>query len=118
MVRNKVDLTGEAPGSLRPGVFNLSARTGAGLEALRETLAGSAGGAGEGVFSARARQGNSLEEARRRYLRAGDLFRARRPAEVIAEELRLAQEHLGRITGAVSSDDLLGEIFSQFCIGK
>ena len=118
VVRNKVDLTGEAPGAVRPMVLNLSARTGAGLEALRETLAGSAGGAGGGVYSARSRQVNSLEEARRRYLRASALYRAGRPAEVFAEELRLAQEHLGRITGAVSSDDLLGEIFSQFCIGK
>ena len=118
VVRNKVDLTGETPGAEREMVLNVSARTGAGLEELCKTLVGSAGGAGDGVFSARSRQVNSLKEARQRYLRAGSLFRAGRPAELIAEELRLAQEHLGRITGAVSSDDLLGEIFSRFCIGK
>lgn len=118
VVRNKVDLTGEPPGRAAENVLGVSARTGAGLDALRKALVGAAGGAGEGAFSARARQVNSLKEARRRFLQAGSLFRAGQSAELIAEELRLAQEHLGRITGAVSSDDLLGEIFSQFCIGK
>ena len=118
VVRNKIDLTGEPPGLLPDAAVNVSARTGAGLDALRRLMAGAAGGAGEGAFSARSRHVNSLKEARRRYLAAGVLFNEGHSAEVVAEELRLAQEHLGEITGAVSSDDLLGEIFSQFCIGK
>ena len=118
VVRNKVDLTGEPPGMVRRKVLNVSARTGAGLDELRKALGGRAGGAGEGVFSARARQVAGLKEARRRYEKARSLLQGGRSAELIAEELRLAQQHLGQITGAVSSDDLLGEIFSQFCIGK
>lgn len=118
VVRNKIDLTGEPPGLLRPAVVNVSARTGSGLDSLRAVMAENSGAAGEGVFSARSRHVNSLKEARRRYLAAGALFREGHSAELVAEELRLAQEHLGEITGAVSSDDLLGEIFSQFCIGK
>lgn len=118
VVRNKIDLTGEAPGWVGDKAVSLSARTGAGLDSLREILVREAGGADEGVFSARSRQVNCLNEARRRFLAAGSLFRDGHSAELVAEELRLAQEHLGEITGAVSSDDLLGEIFSQFCIGK
>ena len=118
LVRNKIDLTGEPPGLLRDAAVNVSARTGAGLEALRAAIVERSGAAGEGVFSARSRHVNSLKRARRRYLEAGALFRAGHSAELVAEELRLAQERLGEITGAVSSDDLLGEIFSQFCIGK
>ena len=118
LVRNKIDLTGDAPGQVGTQALNVSARTGAGLESLRKVMAGAAGGDGDGVFSARSRQINSLNEARRRYLRAGTLLRKGQPPELVAEELRLAQEFLGEITGTVSSDDLLGEIFSQFCIGK
>ena len=118
VVRNKIDLTGEPPGLLRPAVVNVSARTGSGLDSLRAVMVEHSGAEGEGVFSARSRHVNSLTEARRRYLAAGDLFSEGHSAEIVAEELRLAQEHLGEITGAVSSDDLLGEIFSQFCIGK
>ena len=118
LVRNKVDLTGEEPGSVGPQALNVSATTGAGLDALRQAIAEAAGGPGEGVFSARSRQINSLGEARKRYLKARSLLAERQTPELVAEELRLAQESLGEITGAVSSDDLLGEIFSQFCIGK
>ena len=118
VVRNKIDLTGEPPGLLREAVVNVSARTGAGLDSLRAAIAESAGAGGDGVFSARSRHVNSLKEARRRYLEASALFSEGHSAEIVAEELRLAQVHLGEITGAVSSDDLLGEIFSQFCIGK
>ncbi len=118
LVRNKVDLTGEPAGRTGPGAVNVSARTGAGLEALRQLLAESAGGAADGAFSARARHINSLREATRKYQEAASLFGRRQSAELIAEELRLAQDFLGEITGAVSSDDILGEIFSQFCIGK
>ncbi|MCY4165985.1 MAG: tRNA uridine-5-carboxymethylaminomethyl(34) synthesis GTPase MnmE [Gammaproteobacteria bacterium] len=118
LVRNKVDLTGEAPGRSASGAVNVSAKTGAGLDALRELLAEKAGGSPDGAFSARARHTGSLKAARRKHQEAASLFHRRQPVELIAEELRLAQECLGEITGAVSSDDLLGEIFSQFCIGK
>ena len=118
VVRNKADLTGEAPGPTAPRVFNLSARTGAGLEELRRAIAATAHGAGEGAFSARSRQINSLTAGRERYLEASSLLAGGQPWEMVAEELRLAQEFLGEITGVVSSDDVLGEIFSQFCIGK
>ncbi|MXZ28085.1 MAG: tRNA uridine-5-carboxymethylaminomethyl(34) synthesis GTPase MnmE [Gammaproteobacteria bacterium] len=118
VVRNKIDLTGETAGAAGDWTVSLSARTGAGLDSLREILAEAAGGTAEGVFSARSRQVNSLKEANRRFLAAGSLFSQGHSAELVAEELRLAQEHLGEITGAVGSDDLLGEIFSQFCIGK
>ena len=103
---------------LREAAVNVSATTGAGLDSLRAVMAERSGAAGDGVFSARSRHVNSLKEARRRYRKAGALFNAGHSAELLAEELRLAQEHLGGITGAVSSEDLLGEIFSQFCIGK
>ena len=118
VVRNKIDLTGEAPGPAGEQAVSVSARTGAGLECLRRMLAEAAGGAGEGVFSARSRHLNSLREARRHFGGARALFEDGHSAELVAEELRLAQQRLGEITGAVSSDDLLGEIFSQFCIGK
>ena len=118
VVRNKIDLTGDPPGPVTDRTVSVSARTGAGLDLLRELLVDAAGGAAEGVFTARSRQVNSLKAARRRFLAAESLFNASHSAELVAEELRLAQEHLGEITGAVGSDDLLGEIFSQFCIGK
>ena len=118
VVRNKIDLTGEAPGPAGEQAVSVSARTGAGLETLRKMLAEAAGGVGEGVFSARARHLASLREARGHFGGARALFEDGHSAELVAEELRLAQKRLGEITGAVSSDDLLGEIFSQFCIGK
>ncbi|WP_446831108.1 tRNA uridine-5-carboxymethylaminomethyl(34) synthesis GTPase MnmE [Candidatus Foliamicus sp.] len=118
LVRNKVDLSGDPAGRVGPKALNVSAKTGAGLEALREVVVEKAGGAPEGAFSARARHVESLARARRQYQIAAGLLERRDGAELIAEELRLAQEFLGEITGAVSSDDLLGEIFSQFCIGK
>ena len=118
VVHNKIDLTGEPPGPAGDKAVNVSARTGAGLDSLRRLVVEAAGGPAEGVFSARARHVDSLKRARRRYLAAAALFDEGRSAELVAEELRLAQERLGEITGAVGSDDLLGEIFSQFCIGK
>jgi len=85
---------------------------------LRQLLAERAGGAPDGAFSARVRHISRLREAKLKYQEAKSLFGQRQSAELIAEELRLAQGFLGEITGVVSSDDLLGEIFSQFCIGK
>jgi tRNA modification GTPase len=117
---NKIDLTGAAPGlDGRAGtpVLRVSAKTGAGVDALRAWLLEAAGWQphGEGIFIARERHLIALQEAR------GHLERAEESAqafELMAEELKLAQRSLGRITGEVSAEDLLGEIFSRFCIGK
>ena len=115
-VHNKIDLTGEAPRAAGDEIW-LSARTGAGVELLREKLLEAAGwqAAGEGAFMARARHLDALGRA------AGHLSAARASAaqlELFAEELRLAQAALSDITGEFTADDLLGEIFSAFCIGK
>jgi tRNA modification GTPase len=102
-------------------VLALSARTGEGLQALRAKLLEIAGwqAAQEGVFIARQRHVQALRVA------AGHLTMARAHAalndgalDLLAEELRLAHNALGTITGAFSADDLLGEIFTRFCIGK
>jgi len=116
-VLNKIDLvSGAAPGK-RDGAVHVSAKTGAGLDALRAELLEAAGWSarGESVFLARERHLRALEQARARLAAA-----AAQDAqwEFFAEELRLAQEALGAITGQVSADALLGEIFSRFCIGK
>jgi tRNA modification GTPase len=118
-VFNKADLAPAAGEELA-----LSARTGQGLEALRRRLLELAGwhaeGAGsEGVFIARARHVHALVGAREHVALARERLDSRMPAlELLAEELRLAHERLGEITGAFSADDLLGEIFGRFCIGK
>jgi tRNA modification GTPase len=116
-VVNKVDLVaGRAPGREGNRVY-VSARSGAGLEALREALLEAAGWSarGETVFLARERHLRALRAARGHLLTAADVAGQ---WEFYAEELRLAQEALGDITGRVSADDLLGEIFARFCIGK
>jgi tRNA modification GTPase len=115
-IHNKIDTTAEAPRALGDEVW-LSARTGAGVELLRQKLLESAGwqAVGEGAFTARARHLDALDRA------AGHLAAARESAgqlELFAEELRLAQAALSEITGEFTADDLLGEIFSKFCIGK
>ncbi len=121
VVVNKIDLTGGAPG-LREGRVHVSARTGAGLDALRAELRRIAGwdDAGqETAYLARARHLAALDEADG-HLRSAGAHAAAGAArlELMAEELRLAASALGRITGEVSADDLLGEIFGRFCIGK
>ena len=120
-VVNKVDLTGEAPGRAPDSadgevLLRVSAKTGAGLEALRSWLLDLAGWRphGEGLFIARERHLVALREAQAALARAGET----QAFELQAEDLRLCQAALGRITGEVSADQLLGEIFSRFCIGK
>lgn len=94
----------------------LSAKTGAGLDLLRDKLLALAGWHQEaGVFMARERHVRALIAARGHLARAAKVVSQ---AEFFAEELRLAQEHLNSITGEFTADDLLGEIFSRFCIGK
>ena len=99
----------------------ISAKTGAGLQALREQLLSVVGwqSAPEGVFMARERHVRALAEVDVQLLRAAAQLRSTEPAlDLLAEDLRQAQRHLGDITGQFTSDDLLGEIFSRFCIGK
>ena len=115
-IHNKIDVTEEAP-RVRGNEIWLSAKTGDGVELLRHKLLESAGwqAAGEGAFMARARHLDALARG------AHHLMAARQLAsqlELFAEELRLAQAALSEITGAFTADDLLGEIFSKFCIGK
>lgn len=116
-VINKIDLIPGAVAGQQGEVLHLSAKTGAGLDALRIAVLEAAGwnSRGESVFLARERHLRALELART-HLAAAAMQDAH--WEFFAEELRLAQEALGRITGRVSADDLLGEIFSRFCVGK
>ncbi len=121
---NKTDLLAPDETDRRPAASDadtlwVSARTGAGLEALHARLAAlAAGGEGaEGAFTARARQVDALRRAQselgaaRQWLDTGAL-------ELAAEALRASHDALGEITGRVAPDDLLGHIFSTFCIGK
>ena len=102
-------------------VLALSAKTGDGLQALRQTLLDIAGwqAAPEGVFIARQRHVQALRTARA-HLEAAQAHAALNDGalDLLAEELRLTHNALGTITGAFSADDLLGEIFTRFCIGK
>ena len=112
-----------APGPLPPGDgIGLSAKTGEGLQALRQRLLALAGwqpGAEGDVFIARQRHLQALALAGGHLDAACALLQSAQPAlDLLAEELRLAQLALSEITGAFSADDLLGVIFSRFCIGK
>ena len=119
LVRNKIDLSGSEPGLRSDDEVHISARTGAGLEALRCHLKDLMGyGQGEGLFLARRRHLDSLHRTGEAVDAALAGLRQGRSPELVAEDLRLAQAALGEITGVLSSDDLLGEIFSNFCIGK
>ena len=109
-----------AGASTRPSV-RLSARTGEGLDSLRRILLDVAGweSAPEGIYIARARHVEALQAVGAHLQEAADQLGARGPAlDLLAEELRLAQNALSAITGEFTSDDLLGVIFSSFCIGK
>lgn len=120
IVRNKIDKTGDAPGDVDAETINISAQTGAGVEALREHIRRLAGykDLGEGAFTARRRHLDALDRAAKHFKAGCDALEKDKAGELLAEELRLAQQKLGEITGEFSSDDLLGRIFSEFCIGK
>ncbi len=124
VVVNKIDLgPGPAREELREGVpwLWLSARRGDGMDRLRarlKHLAGADGSAQGGAFSARRRHVLALEDTASRLDAADQALRETRAGELAAEELRQAQQALGEITGAFYPDDLLGAIFSSFCIGK
>jgi tRNA modification GTPase len=120
-VWNKSDAAGpEVLGTISGGV-RISAKTGDGLQALRAQLLQVVGwqAAPEGVFMARERHVRALRQVADQLAKADAQLRAARPAlDLLAEDLRQAQLHLSEITGAFTPDDLLGEIFSRFCIGK
>ena len=119
VVRNKIDVTGDEAG-LVDDIVHVSAKTGAGIAALQESLRRAAGyrDLGEGAFTARQRHVDALRRAANHFDTGRRALEETKAGELLAEELRLAQEALGEITGAVSSDDLLGRIFAEFCIGK
>ena len=122
-VWSKVDCVPGAaqPASAGRAAVHLSARTGEGLDALRRILLEVAGwqSAPEGVYIARARHVQALRTVQQHLEEAAAQLDALGPAlDLLAEELRLAQNALSSITGEFSSDDLLGVIFSSFCIGK
>ena len=127
LVLNKVDLTEhqhlydvqKQPLNL-PSIVPISAKTGQGIDNLREHLKTVAGVAdqGEQVFTARRRHLEALNNAYTAITNAQSHLNISQAGELAAEELRIAQEQLGEITGQFTSDDLLGRIFSSFCIGK
>ena len=123
IIRNKCDLTDKAPAVellLDNTVINVSAKSGAGIDLLKthlKTCIGYTDG-GLGSFSARRRHLQALELARGFFLKGQKQLIESGAGELLAEDLRLCQNSLGDITGAISSDDLLGTIFSSFCIGK
>ncbi len=122
VIRNKCDLSGRessVESSELGEEIRLSAKTGEGLTLLRDHLKSTMGyqGSAEGSFMARRRHLDALARAEKNLLR-GEKLLMQGSGELLAEELRLAQQALGEITGEVSSDDLLGKIFSSFCIGK
>ena len=117
---NKADQTPPAVQAQHTDGLWLSAKTGAGIDALRDEIARMVGRdeREESPYIARERHLRALQQAETHYHDALTQLRSTQNGELIAEELRLAHEALGSITGAVSSDDLLGHIFSSFCIGK
>lgn len=124
IVHNKIDLQGQSPcvsaGDQGSPVIDLSAKTGAGINLLKEALIKVAGleDMGEDVVLARARQIDALDQTRLCIASGLTAYIDHGAAEMLAEELRKAQQLLAGITGEFAADDLLGEIFSRFCIGK
>ena len=124
LVLNKVDLVAgggvaPAPTGAPEATLRVSARSGAGLDALRAHLQAAIGytPGDTGALSARARHLDALARARG-HLDAACALLADKRGELVAEELRRAQQALGEITGEFTSEDLLGRIFGSFCIGK
>ena len=122
VIHNKIDLRGQAPAIADQNgqtAIYLSALTGDGIELLRQHLKEAAGFSGQGgSMSARRRHLDALRKAHGYVQTAKTQLQDNRAGELMAEELREAQRVLNEITGEFTSDDLLGEIFSSFCIGK
>lgn len=123
LIRNKADLTGEPIGLSQQGdytLLSLSARDGEGVDLLRQHLKEVMGFSSttEGGFMARRRHIDALERARELLETGAEQLQLHGAGELLAEDLRQAQQVLNEITGEFTSDDLLGRIFSSFCIGK
>lgn len=123
VIRNKADLTNEPLGYSEVNNYSLirlSAMTGNGIDILRQHLKDTIGflATAEGGFLARTRHLHALENAAEHLNNGFTQLTIFHAGELLAEELRLAQESLSEITGAFTSDDLLGKIFGSFCIGK
>lgn len=127
VVQNKVDLSASESMDLPVELFlekvetlKVSAQTGDGLSALREHLKTCVGyeAGGEGQFMARRRHLDALAQAQQHLKQGKQQLQEFAAGELLAEELRQAQQALGEITGEVTADELLGKIFSSFCIGK
>jgi tRNA modification GTPase len=123
LVRNKIDLTAEEPtvqDSPAGPLISISARTGAGLDLLRAQLRQSLGlhDSREGEFIARRRHLDALQRAADALTEGERILQQTAAGELVAEELRQAQQALSEITGEFTPDDLLDRIFSDFCIGK
>ena len=122
LVRNKIDLAGNKSSVKKVGnitEISISAKNGDGIDTVRESLSEFAGlNSGiEGVFVARKRHLDAIEETLE-FINSASSQLNSGSSELVAEDLRQAGMKLGQITGEFSSDDLLGEIFSSFCIGK
>ena len=119
----EIDLSGRASSLWRDAIgqhIAISATQGTGLNELRRHLVETMGyrSNGEGTFMARRRHIEALQSAARSLEQGKAALHHQKAGELLAEELRQAQHALGEITGEFSSDDLLGKIFSHFCIGK
>ena len=120
-VWNKIDAAGDTALPEACGSVLISAKTGAGLQDLKTQLLQLVGwqSAPEGVFMARERHVQALQQVTNQLSRAAAQLQAQKPSlDLLAEDLRQAQRALSQITGEFTPDDLLGEIFSKFCIGK
>lgn len=123
LIRNKADLSGETPGVDNDHpypVYRISASNKLGIEQLAEHLKACMGyeAGGEGQFIARRRHIDAINRAAEHLYIGQEQLHDHLAGELLAEELRLVQQHLNEITGEFTSDDLLGRIFSSFCIGK
>lgn len=126
IIQNKADLTGESSATIgalnshEPTIIRLSAKNKTGIELLKQHLKECMGfqATREGGFIARRRHLDALLKARNSLLQAHIQLDEHGAAELVAEDLRHAHQHLGEITGQFSTDDLLGRIFSSFCVGK
>ncbi|MBB71743.1 MAG: tRNA uridine-5-carboxymethylaminomethyl(34) synthesis GTPase MnmE [Legionellales bacterium] len=122
VIQNKIDELGQTPAVFHEDkhvVIKLSVKTGAGLDELRHHLKHCVGAeTAEGGFIARRRHLDALNRARELLIHGQDQFNSMEAGELLAEDLRQVQDALGEITGTFTPDDLLGRIFSSFCIGK
>jgi tRNA modification GTPase len=123
LVCNKIDLSGKTEGLLENNgqtVIGLSAKADVGIDTLKQHLKHCMGftGSTEGGFTARRRHLDALERAHTLLLTGQDQLQGMGAGELLAEDLRQAQNALGEITGDFTPDELLGRIFSSFCIGK